>query len=564
MVARRHVIASPKRFAPLAASAAVALLGGMVVGARHVPPEKRTVEAFAAAYERGDQRAMYALLSDEARRRTSFERLQRTYKQAAETLTLEKVRVGRVEQADRVPVALETRVFGTLRGVLVLTTGERSGQDPGIDWTAELVYPGLHRGEKLKRETTLPERASILARDGTPLAKGPDRLSDLGPLASEIAGRIGPAPEERRTELAKRGVPEGAPVGLTGLERQFDARLSGTPGGVLYAGGRVLARKPAVRGADVKASIDPKIQRGAVEALAGRYGGIAVIAPKTGEVLALAGIATSAPQPPGSTFKIVTLAGVLQHKVAKRSDTYEVTDRTTIEGVDIQNANGEYCGGSLRTSFAHSCNSVFAPLGAKLGAEKLVATAEAFGFNQDPSIAGAARSTIPPANEIGDDLAVGSSAIGQGKVLATPLQMAVVGATVAADGVKATPTLLRGDDPRTTRVMSKSVASTIKSYMRTVVTDGTGGAAALPNVKVSGKTGTAELRTTVKEEPPPEVTDPNAVTPPEDDTTDTDAWFVAFAPYNDPEVAVAALFVAQGTGGDTAAPAARVVLDAAF
>jgi cell division protein FtsI/penicillin-binding protein 2 len=142
--------------------------------------------------------------------------------------------------------------------------------------------------------------------------------------------------------------------------------------------------------------------------------------------------------------------------------------------------------------------------------------------------------------------------------------MAVVGATVAADGVKPKPTLLRGDDVQGTRVISKGVARTVKSYMRSVVTDGTGSAAALPNVKVSGKTGTAELRTTVKEEPPPEVTDPDAVTPPEDDTTDTDAWFVAFAPYSDPEVAVAALFVAQGTGGDTAAPAARVVLDAAF
>ena len=108
-----------------------------------------------------------------------------------------------------------------------------------------------------------------------------------------------------------------------------------------------------------------------------------------------------------------------------------MTDRATIEGVDIQNANGEYCGGSLRNSFAHSCNSVFAPLGAKLGAEKLVETAEAFGFNQDPGSSGAARSTIPLPNEIGDDLAVGSSAIGQGKVLATPLQMALVGATSA-------------------------------------------------------------------------------------------------------------------------------------
>jgi penicillin-binding protein A len=202
-------------------------------------------------------------------------------------------------------------------------------------------------------------------------------------------------------------------------------------------------------------------------------------------------------------------------------------------------------------------------VGAKLGAEKLVATAEAFGFNKDPGLAGAARSTIPLPAEIGDDLAVGSSAIGQGKVLATPLEMALVGATIAADGVKPKPTLLRGDDAQGTRVVSKSVARTVKSYMRSVVTDGTGTAAALPDVKVSGKTGTAELRSTVKEEPPPESLDPNAP-PPEDDTTDTNAWFVAFAPYNDPEIAVAVLFVAQGTGGDTAAPAARVVLDAAF
>jgi cell division protein FtsI/penicillin-binding protein 2 len=112
-------------------------------------------------------------------------------------------------------------------------------------------------------------------------------------------------------------------------------------------------------------------------------------------------------------------------------------------------------------------------------------------------------------------------------------------------------------------VVSKGVARTVKSYMRSVVTDGTGGAAALPDVKVSGKTGTAELRSTVKEEPPPEGGDPNAA-PVEDDTTDTNAWFVAFAPYSKPEIAVAVMFVAAGTGGDTAAPAARVVLDAAF
>jgi cell division protein FtsI/penicillin-binding protein 2 len=388
-------------------------------------------------------------------------------------------------------------------------------------------------------------------------------LSDLEPPASEIAGTVGPAPPARLAELKARGVPEDAAVGLTGLERQFDNRLAGTPGGVLYAGSRVVADVEPKQAQAVRTSIDPKIQRAAVEALAGRYGGIAVVRPANGEILALAGIASSAPQPPGSTFKIVTLAGVLKDKIAKRTDTYPYETAATIEGVELQNANGESCGGSLEISFAHSCNSVFAPLGAKLGAEKLVATAEKFGFNELPLIAGAARSTIPAPDEIGDDLAVGSTAIGQGKVLATPLQMALVAATIGNDGTRSRPTLLRGADPEQVRATPKSVARTIKKYMRTVVTDGTGGGAALPDIKVSGKTGTAELRTTVKEEPDPELVDPNQP-PPEEDTTDTDAWFVAFAPFSNPSVAVAVMLVGQGTGGDTAAPAAGVVLKAAL
>ncbi len=280
-------------------------------------------------------------------------------------------------------------------------------------------------------------------------------------------------------------------------------------------------------------------------------------------MLALAGIASSAPQPPGSTFKIVTLAGVLreQGRQAQRRPSRSRTRRRS-RASRSRTPTASPAAARCEISFAHSCNSVFAPLGAKLGAEKLVETAEKFGFNEEPPIAGAARSTIPAAAEIGDDLAVGSSAIGQGKVLATPLQMALVAATIGADGVRPHPTLLKGDDPQRVRATSKSVARTIKSYMRTVVTDGTGGAAALAGIKVSGKTGTAELRTTVKEEPPPEVTDPNQP-PPEDDTTDTDAWFVAFAPYRKPTIAVAVMLVGQGAGGDTAAPAAGVVLKAA-
>jgi hypothetical protein len=567
---RRRAIVDPRRFAPLALTALAALVAGLVVGARHVPSQRKVVAEFARDWQRADYAAMYADLSDAARRRTTRARLERTYKQAASVLTLTKLTTGPVRDdgdAVRVPVTMDTRVFGRLTGTLVVPTGDRDAGGKGVEWRSELVFPGLRRGEKLKRETDLPPRAAIEARDGTAIAKGPDRLPDaaLGQIASELAGTVGPAPPQRAAELRARGVPDGAAVGLTGLEREFDDRLTGTPGGTLFAGARQIARRAPKAGNTVRTSIDPAVQRAAVEALAGRYGGIAAVKPKTGEVLALAGIAQSAPQPPGSTFKIVTLAGVLQQHVAKRGDTYPYQTATKLEGVEVQNANGESCGGSLESSFAHSCNSVFAPLGAKLGARRLVATAERFGFNEDTGLAGAARSTIPAAAEIGDDLAVGSSAIGQGRVLATPLQMALIAATIGEDGKRPLPTLLKGGDTKHVQATTKAVARTIGRYMRTVVVSGTGAAAAVPGVKVAGKTGTAELRTTVKEEP-----DPNAppLTPEqlqqqaEEARKDTDAWFAAFAPLSNPRVAVAVLLVGQGAGGDTAAPAARVVLTA--
>src|SRR5439155_6190909 len=100
---------------------------------------------------------------------------------------------------------------------------------------------------------------------------------------------------------------------------------------------------------------------------------------------------------------------------------------------------GESCGGTLAQSFAHSRNSVFAPLGVRVGAKGLVAQAERFGWNKPQSIPGALPSTIPPASEIASPLAVGSSAIGQGKVLATPLQMASIAQSIAANGVMTAP-----------------------------------------------------------------------------------------------------------------------------
>jgi peptidoglycan glycosyltransferase len=565
--AKRRTRSRRARFAPLAIVAVVAFAVGTVVGLRHEPAGATVARRWAAAWERGDYAAMHALLSDRARHRASLERFVRTYEQAAETVTLSKVRAGKPHRADGesydLPVRLRTKIFGRLSGTLRLPLIE--DQDgPGVDWRSQLVFPGLRAGETLQRETTLAARGSILARDGTPLAKGPDRLSDLGPLAAEVAGRVGPAPPERADELARRGVPEGAPVGLNGLEREFDERLAGTPGGILRAGARVIARAEPQAGVDVRSAIDPDIQRAAVEALAGRFGGVAVLRPATGEVLGLSGVAFSAPQPPGSTFKIVTLAGALEAKVVKPKASFPIQTETTLEGVKLRNAHGEACGGSLKQAFADSCNSVFAPLGAKLGAEKLVKMAERFGFNQDPGPAGAARSTIPAAEEIGDDLAVGSSAIGQGKVLATPLELATVAATIGLRGRRIAPTLSRGAQGAETRATSARTARVVANFMRAVVASGTGIGARVPGVVVAGKTGTAELRSTVNNDPVPLEPGATPTPQPEEDKTDTDAWFVAFAPFRHPRVAVAVLLVGQGAGGETAAPAAKTVIEAAL
>jgi peptidoglycan glycosyltransferase len=559
----RH--ARAHRLVPVLVLAAAAFGAGALVGGRHEPSQRRVAERFAAAWAHSDYAAMHALLSDAAQRRFSLRRFTRVYAQAADTATLAGIQAGRAREdgsgAVAVAITARTRIFGDIAGRLVLGMSDRADGTPGVDWRPELAFPGLRAGETLSRATRMPPRAAIQARDGTPIAQGPTRLSGLGPLAAEVAGRIGPAPPERAAELVRRGVPADADVGLSGLELEFDERLAGTPGGTLTAGDRVLASSAPRPGSSVRTTIDPGVQRAAVEALAGRFGGIAVLRPRDGEVLALAGIAYSAPQPPGSTFKIVTLAGLLDARVAAPAAQFPVETSTTLEGVKLENANGEACGGSLRAAFAASCNSVFAPLGAKLGAERLVAAAERFGFNEPPPFRGAASSTIPAAAEVGDDLAVGSTAIGQGKVLATPLQMAEVAATVGEGGRRPRPTLLKGAGATGPRAASPQAARYIARAMRSVVTGGTGVGAAIPGVKVAGKTGTAELRSTVT--PDPTTADP-AMQPPPQDTTDTDAWFTAFAPLRHPEVAVCVLLVGQGAGGATAAPAARPVIEAAL
>ncbi|HZB76389.1 MAG TPA: penicillin-binding transpeptidase domain-containing protein [Solirubrobacteraceae bacterium] len=558
--ARRRRGVAWLRLAPLLAAAAVAFAAGIVVGAGDDDPRRATARDFTTAWAHGDYAAMHALLTPAAQRDVPLERFANAYRRAAEVSTLSGLAAAAPAAPDRtglvrVPVTARTRVFGTITAPVDLPMEADDG-GARVQWQPHLVFPGLREGEKLRRSTRVARRAALQARDGTVLAEGATRTGAAGVAAADIVGTVGTAPAERRPELRRRGVPLDTPVGLTGLEREFDAELTGTPGGRLRAGDRFLASVEPRPGTDVRTTIDLELQAAAVTALAGRFGGIAVLRPRDGEVLALAGIAYSAPQPPGSVFKIITLAGALEAGTVKPSDSWPVQQAAVLEGVELENANGEFCGGRLRNTFAHSCNSVFAPIGAELGAEKLVATAERFGFNRPPSLTGAEMSTIPPADEIGDDLAVGSTAIGQGRVLATPLEFATVAATIAERGMRPEPTLRKGAPPVRERVVPEDVARRIGSYMRSVVRSGTGTAAALPDVKVAGKTGTAELRDTTPEP------DPITGEVPISDASDTNAWFAAYAPARRPRLAVAVMLVGAGAGGATAAPAARVVLDA--
>jgi penicillin-binding protein A len=468
-------------------------------------------ERFAEAWSRGDRAAMWRTLTPRARVATPERRFVAAYRNADRAAGVQQVEIGRIgpERDGRVavPVSVRTDVFGRLRGTIALPmTG--SGDEAGVDWDYSLRLPGLRRQE------------AVVRRSGRPPRRG--------------------------TVLAANGAPLEASALKDGLERMYDDRLSGHPAARLMFGNRAVARTRAVRGRPVRTTIEPALARAATAALGDRLGGIAVIRPRDGSVRALAGLAVSAPQPPGSVFKIITAAAALQERIAKPSTTYPVSTAATLEGVTLRNAGGEACGGTLVNSFAHSCNSVFAPLGAKLGARRLVAAAEAFGFGERPRIPNAKPSTISPPAELPDDLAVGAAAIGQDRDLATPLTMASVGATIALGGRRAQPRVTTLQDIKRRRAVSRHAAREVRSMMVAVVRYGTGTAAALPGVPVAGKTGTAELV--------PNSTDPK----------DANAWFVAFAPAERPRVAVAVMLVGAGFGGTAAAPVARQVLAAAL
>ncbi|HEX2160416.1 MAG TPA: penicillin-binding transpeptidase domain-containing protein [Thermoleophilaceae bacterium] len=537
----------------IAVLAVLAFVFGITVGGGHDSESERVARDFSAAWQREDYAAMHRLLTADARAAVSREQLAEAYDGAAATATLRRLEVGEPEvdgDLARLPVTAHTAVFGEVSGPVELPVA-----DGAIEWRPHLVFPGLGPGAALDRRTTVPERAKLLAADGQVLAEGPPeaRSSPL-PAAASIAGSLeAPSEAAEQEALYARGFPEDTPVGVSGLERVFERQLAGRPGGELLAGQRVLARSEPRPAKPVRTTIDPSVQEAADVALAGRLGGVAALDPRSGEILALAGVAFSAPQPPGSTFKIVTAAAALEAGKVKPADEFPIETAATIDGVELANANGESCGGDFANSFAHSCNSVFAPLGIEVGAERLVEEARQFGWNEDPGIPGALPSTIPHASGIATPLEVGSTAIGQFQTLATTLQMASVAQTIANGGIRLRPTLSpRPAGAAGIRAVPPGVAKTIGRLMVGVVEFGTGTLAQVEGVEVAGKTGTAELGDTRGDDPEAALRD--------GDPTNTDAWFTAYAPAGKPRIAVAVLLVRNGAGGTTAAPAAQGVL----
>lgn len=562
-----------RRALPLALIAIVSFAFGAAVG--HRPSAAvEAAEKFSLAWAERDYARMHSLLGDNAREAITPEEFAGVYREAERVATLEALEVERPGNerssgsATIVPVELriQTRAFG-----LIEETFELTYVDGGIEWGRHHVFPGLRNGEVLTSEIALPERAPIHTRDGIPLAEGPaeSRSSPLGGSALDVTGMIGSPDETAKERLLSLGLSTETPVGTSGLEKAFNVELIGKPGGRLLAQAtgeepRVLAAGRPRAAGPLKTTVDSTLQIAAVGALAGRSGGIVVLDTRNGAVRALAGQAFSAPQPPGSTYKVLTTAAALEEGLVKLDDYYEPVQGINVSGRFIRNAYSEYCGGDFTEVFARSCNSAFLPMGPELGNEKMVEIAERFGFNSQPQLYNSAATAIidPPASTIPTDMSneeeLAVSGIGQGRVLATPLQMASVAQTIANGGVRTSTPIVQAEalrpEGKPERVMPPRVAKVLNDLMVAVVNDGTGIAGSITAAQVAGKTGTAELG------PKPDQGDLGPDEEPEQMVT---AWFIAFAPAENPRLAIAVMLVnSDADGGAVAAPAAAQVLAA--
>lgn len=555
------------RALPLVGVALVAFIVGAIKGCPG-SPNQDAAERYVKEWQDGDYTAMYEMLSTKSKQGISQERFIARYGEASAEATLRGIEFDDAEGDEtnaQIPMKVDTLAFGTIEKPLKFTFGS-----DGIAWQNSLLFPGLNLDEELTRTTELPNRAKILADDGQVMVEGPAdaREYPLGDAMIDVTGVTG-TPKEESDDLASvaLGYEPGDITGVSGLELAFNGRLTGTPGGTLFATpigggegeGRELGSGKPAPAKPLRTTIDPDLQNSAVNNLAGQLGGVAVLDARRGFIKALAGQAYSVLQPPGSTMKIVTATASLEAGAATLDSSYGYVTEAPADGRMIKNAHGEVCGGTFTEAFAHSCNSVFAPLAEQVGPEHFTATSERFGFNRPPQVwneeglaaVNPPTPTVPEADDYQSDLGV--SGIGQGRVQATPLLMASVAQAIANKGVSLpTPITKEADlqpQAEPIRVTSRKIAAQVADLMVAVVTSGTGPAAAISEGQVAGKTGTAEVG------PSGEVDEEG------EDILLEDAWFAGFAPSNKPKLAVCVMIInASGDGGTIAAPIAGAIL----
>ncbi|MGA2123121.1 MAG: penicillin-binding transpeptidase domain-containing protein [Acidimicrobiales bacterium] len=360
--------------------------------------------------------------------------------------------------------------------------------------------------------------------------------------------------------------------------------------------------EPTTGDDSITLTLQPELQEVAQAELAGRDGSVVAIVPSTGAILAMYSNPTYNPLPftavstalqeaawkkdntkdsegypplglvatqqtifPGSTFKVVTTAGIVKYKpsLLTKEIPVEVSTALPDSNKTLSNDGGVPCGGTVEEMLPQSCDPGYALLGLDLGAQDLTATANAFGFNQIPPIdlPGAVASFFPTeSNLAANPPFLAYSAIGQEDVEVTALQNALVAAGIADGGTIMTPHLLasiQGPDGATIMRYKKSVwktplsesqAAQITPLMEKVVTEGTAAQVEfLPQDDVAAKTGTAQVGNNL--------------------TNDTDDWMIAFAPATDPVIAVAVSLPFQAfdvTGAIEAGPVMKCVIEAAI
>ncbi len=374
--------------------------------------------------------------------------------------------------------------------------------------------------------------------------------------------------------------------GITGLERKYDndlmsSSVQDTVMGFIKSGGKT---QPKI-GSNLITTLNYNIQKRAYDMLGNNKGAVVVLNPKTGEILALvskpsfdpndlaanwAAInsdknrplinrATAGLYPPGSTFKTITAISALENISGIMDRNFDDNGKLVFNAKEsLSNFNGEVLGNiNFKQAYVHSSNVVFGTLGMELGNSKLKDTAEKFYFNEDTPVDGITlENSRFPSLKSYEKGNIAQSAIGQSTVLATPMEMALIASTIANNGVmmkpylvskvtKSTGETVKSIEPVSIKqIISPNTAAIMKDFMRTVVAEGTGGNAALADIKVCGKTGTADHS--------------------DDGSSVPHSWFIGFAPYENPQVAVAVIVEDGGQGGIAAARIAAGVMDTAL